>query len=290
MRKFKLKEKGTNNEIDLNGSIFLNSPSGWGFQNENVYEESEDFFLAVSRKSAPVQKYGQVVFVADPYTNYRRMIDFIHSAGTLTLMYRPKNEWFNVDVDVITVGKGELNRYGALECPFTFAPLTPIYNIQEVVERISGGSLDGAKTYNLSGGDYYYTYDYTYSSTDAQGEAEFEINSQLPSAFEMILNGAVSSPVVTVSVDGKTIGRVDLSGISAEAGEFISYSSVPRYSKVVLSDGVTETDLTDYLGLSSDYPSFFRLPPNKRVKFAIGADSLTDIDVTIRFHRYYRSV
>lgn len=274
MRQFKLINQ-SGQEIDLNGEMWLTEPQGWGFANDNKYEEVDGFYIPTKKGRKQVEKKGLLTFLPpNPYADYRRFVDFVSKAESLVLEYNPDGERFYVDVDFMSISKTELTKYRALECEIVVAPLSPLrteYNMNISITNIVGQS----KTYTGSG----YEYPYSYRG-NVSGVASIQIDAQMPCdwAFEII--GGIEAPVVSVLQEGNLIARVDLSTITLDEGEKVIFSTVAGVSGATLIADDTITDLTDSLELTAGIPIFAKLPIGVPLDIIVEADNVqTETDI-----------
>lgn len=274
-------------KIELQGgSVFLSGPAGLGFSDDVEYMEADGFFIETFRESEQTEKTGTLVFLpAQAYAGYREFADWIFAAERLTLAYSADGGWYFCDVDITDMEKTELGIGGVLEVPVTFMPLSPWYAPYDLNLTVEGEGLQGIKCYA-------YTYPYRYSNSARAGVLDFSVTAQMPCDFQLSLPGSVQNPILTAKrLDtGEVIGRVDLSSVSATAGETIVFSTVPREAGAVLKTPDGETDLTAQLGISAGIPTFFRIPPAIPMEFSLTATSLLGVSAALRIYRYYRTV
>lgn len=286
MRQFYLVNKDGQRYQLINDSTkaFLWQPSGLGFEYDKRYEESEGFFFEMNSSVSQVAKTGVLLFYGpDPYAEYKTFMDYISSSVGLRLAYAPKNTWYYVDIDIESVDKSELQEDGTLQCSISMLPKTPLYLPYEMNIDLSGDLGTSIKQYD-------YKYDYVYSNTAVAGEIEFEIPAQMNSGLEITIPGSISSPVMTFYVNGDLLGKIDLSSISVQLGEYVRYSSIPLSAGVYLFSNGSETDITEQIGLSANTPTFFLLPPNKTIKAVLSADTITGTSASIKVYEYFMSV
>ena len=265
-------------------TAFLWKPSGLGFNYDRDYRESDGFFFEVSKAIGQTAKTGTLLFHgADPYTQYKAFMDFITRSTGLRLAYAPKSNWYYVDIDIESVEKSEIEEDGTLQCSIVMMPRTPLYLPYEMNIDLSGDLGTSIKQYD-------YKYDYTYSNTAVAGEIEFNIPAQMDSGLEITIPGSISAPVVTFYVNDVMIGRVDLSTISVQVGEYIRYSSVPLDAGVYIYQDGAETDITEQIGLSPTVPTFFLLPPNVTIKAIMSADTITGTSASLKVYEYFMSI
>lgn len=286
MRKFLIKnEYGETLELQGN-SFFLYQPDGWGYADNIEYMEADGFFIETFRAPLQVEKTGTLVFKPnEAYRNFQEFANWIFSAQTLTLGYKPINTWYYVDVDLIRMDKGELNVAGLLEIPVVFAPKSPLYATTTLNVQIEQSDASKAKKYG-------YKYGYRYAASIKAGAIQFTVGAQIPGDFSITIPGAISAPVIVARrMDtNAVIGKVDLSAISIPAGETLFFSTVPKEAGAKTVSGLTTTDVTEYIGLDPQYKTFFKLPPNVPIEFVLEADTLDGVHASIKAYRYFRTV
>lgn len=274
-------------KIELQGgSVFLWEPEGLGFEDDVEYMEADGFFIETRREQAQVEKAGTLVFKpTEAYMSYLDFANWIFAAQSLTLAYKPAREWYFLDVDIIRMEKTELTIGGVLEIPITFMPLSPWYTPYDLNLTIDGEGADGIKKYM-------YSYPYRYSNSARAGVLDFSVTSQIPCDFTLTIPGVIQNPILTAKrLDIDTlIGEIDLSTVSAGAGETIEFTNVPRKAGARLLTESGEVDLTEQIGINMGVPAFFRLPPNVPLEFALIATSLVGVQAQIRIYRYLRTV
>ena len=286
MRKFLIQnEYGEKIELQ-GGSIFLHSPSGLGFQDNIEYMEADGFYIETYREPAQVEKSGTIVFKpTEAYKSYFEFMNWIFAAEKLTLGYNPCGTWYYTDIDITSLDKGELGVGGTLEIPVVFMPTSPIYAPLNLNLTINGDNPQDIKMYT-------YRYPYRYSASAKSGVLDFTIDAQIASDFSVSIAGPVSAPILTAKrMDtGNTIGRIDLSAVSTTEGETLVFDTRPKRSGARLETTDGSTDLTGYIGINSDAPTFFQFPANVPLELELSATSLIGVTANIRVYRYYRTV
>lgn len=267
------------------GDVFFYAPEGLGYEDDIEYMHAEGFFLPVTDNHAQVPITGTLIFIPnDAYANYQSVMNWILSAQTLVLAYKPLNTWYYRRVHVQEVQKSELTVMRHLEVPVTFMPLSPIYTPQNM-----NISIEGSDTYNNK--TYTYTYPYRYANTNIAGQVEFTVNAQEPCDFRLTLKGAISAPIVTIRrLDtGAVIGKVDMSAMSAQLGESLVFSTVVGESGVKLITPTGTQDMTPFINFTA-YDTFFRIPPNVPCRMELEATTLLGTSATLQVLRYFRTV
>ena len=304
MRKFYLRNEGgtVEREYQLQTTdAFLWQPSGLGFAYEREYAETDGFYLKLNEMISQTPKTGIVVFLgSDPYQEYRDFVDWVMASQKLKLAYSTDDAtYYFMDIEVEYIEKTEIQLDGTLQCAISMLPTSPIYMVDTI-----NVDMDGDLPANMKQYTYTYTLDpnavspytenkywYTYSDTAVAGTMTVTPDAQLPCCFEIYTENPVSKPVLTFSDENNNvIGKVDLSAISVANGEKLLYSGIPTSAGVTLTTGGVETDITNYLGISPNYPSFFTLPPQRTTSIVLSADSLTGVKMEVRVYRYFISV
>lgn len=286
MRKFKLiNEYGV--EYNLQGNIpFFYDPSGLGYSFSVTYEETTGHFIETYREVDQVEKIGTFIFSPpNAYGIYMDFVNFITTSGNLTLGYCPQDTWYYVDVDIISLEKTELSTGGVLKVPVIMAPTSPFYAPYNINLSIDKSLLESTKQYD-------YTYPYRYANSSRSGVLNFSVAAQIPCDFTISIPTPISAPIITaIRMDtGDTFGEIDLSALTLNVGETLLYSTVPKVAGAQISSSSGTRDVSDLIGLSSEYPSFFQIPPNIPIEFVLEATSLNDVIMNLSIYRYYRTV
>lgn len=306
-RKFYLRNEGGTEQREYqlqNTDAFLWQPSGLGFSYGREYAETDGFYLKLNETLAQTPKTGIIVFLgSDPYAEYKAFIDWVTASQKLKLAYSTDNNtYYFMDIDIEYVEKSEIQMDGTLQCSISMLPTSPIYMKDSTKIEIDGELPDNMKIY-----DYTYALDpeavspytendywYTYSNTSVAGTVTITPQAQLPCCFEIYTDKAVAQPVLTFADEqGNTFGRIDLSAISftpQNTGDYLMYSGIPTSAGVTQKVSGATSDITNYLGISPMYPSFFTLPAQRTTTITLSADSLVGVEVEIRVYRYFVSV
>lgn len=308
MRKFYLRNEGGTVERQYQlqyTDAFLWQPGGLGFSYDRSYAESDGFYLKLNEVLSQTPKTGTIVFLgSNPYADYKAFVDWVTASQKLKLAYSTDDvTYYFMDVDVENLEKSEIQLDGTLQCSITMLPTSPIYLIDSTKVEINGELPSNMKRY-----DYTYALDpdavapytekdywYTYSDTAVAGTITITPQAQLPCCFEIYTNKAVSQPVLTFTDEhGNIFGRVDLSAISFTPqdapNDYLLYSNIPTSAGVTQRVSGTVSDITNYLGISPQYPSFFTLPAKRTTSVTLSADSLVGVEIEIRVYRYFVSV
>lgn len=195
-RKFKLiNAEGA--ELDLMARAhFFHAVSGLGYEQEfGAVGAGYDFLVTAAQlrqKTIP----GEIAFLgADPYGAYQEFVRFC-AREPLKLAYRPKSEWYYLNVRVESISKTEITT--GLLCPVDFLAFGTWYKSITVTKTESGGAAAG-KTYD-------YTYPYLYAE-GASGTARLYNSGDLPSYAKLYIMGPCTNPSWALSQGGEVISR-----------------------------------------------------------------------------------
>lgn len=277
--------------FSLNGEkgVYVSSLAGFGFTLSPTYADlSRGFFVAVNGESEPQGTVPfTIYFTRNAYTAYQSFVDWLATAGTITLCYNPtgEQEYLRI-VDVNFLQKSELNEVGWLEVPCSFFCKTPWYKPYATVLALEGAGVDTGKRY-----DYYYDEDLFYGvGSSGSLSGVFRGGGHVPGALEMTYYGAISNPKIRLvgNVSGKTFGLCSIETVLG-ASDRLKYSSryEESYVRKVAADG-TVTDLLDALDLSST--PFLHIPVDEPVTLSIEADATFIGSAELTLFYYYRSV
>ena len=278
MRRFYLENSiGERRDLQTAKECFLRAPSGLGWADTNAYASAQGFFPRVFSEPTQAAPVGDLVFGG--YEDYRDFADWVHKGYDLTLIYSPDEIEYRIDVDLLSVQKGEINLWGRLECPFVMAAKTPWYKptTRELVIAPPASETGYRR----------YTYKYTtqYAASSLVNQVEIYANGHLPAALYVVCPGPLLNPKLTLlGPAGDEIGVLDLNGVSIEADEKFYYST--RFGNIgVWRDGV---DLLSELDLNNN--NFFDVPTGQNCTLRLESDTDIETTATIQLYEYYRSV
>lgn len=181
---------------------WLYEPKGLGARFASKYEQLDANFLRTSRITKPEDIAGKIIFSGNSnsgiYEKYTEFIKFI-AREPLTLRYFSDNE-YRVSVDVIEIGKTEIDKNGTLECQVKFKRLSRWY--KDVLIH-NEGNVSGGKTYD-------YTYPYTYIDMEPE-TIIIESDSGYNSPTELTIYGPCINPTWTQYLNNKVVatGKVN---------------------------------------------------------------------------------
>lgn len=296
MRLFYLEDqKGERIPLNNENGIFLYNPSGLGFEYSHDYSESgTGFFMHVKDGINQTEIGFAFVFPPkefangspdSPYERYRNLIDWIYKAEELYLIYCPyaPNEYYK-RVEIQTIEKTELDRYGALQCNISVLPLTPWY-LPAPIHINFGGDQEG----NAMRFDYYYTDDLVYGVGMRDYTAEITAKGHIPSAVKITFKGQVINPEFTL----RGMSTRKEYGVCAVTGSFVQTDTIEfstaeqdSYIKKIAADG-TETDLIDSIDITKN--PFFRVPLSEPCEVILSGDSILG-EASMLLYVYYRGV
>lgn len=289
MRKFYL-QKETGERIGLNNEtgIFLSNPEGLGLNfGDNFADIGEGFFRMIAKKYNQNAITCKINFVnEDPYTTYNNFVSWCMLAKKLYLVYAPISTEYYIQIEIESIEKGEINKYGYLECSANFIYLSPWYlpsplnisfiGLDNTAFRLDVSRLDGTDILASSVADSY--------------SAQIDPAGHLPGAFYIEYHGLAENPIVllTGAISGEVYGKCAISGSFAQNTGFkLSTRYEDAYIKKVLSNG-TEVDILDDVDLS--FEPFFKLPLTESCLLKVTDDGVLHGDLSAKVYYYYRSV
>lgn len=275
----------------LNGDrgVYATNLSGFGFTLAPGFADlGRGFFSSVNDESEPQGTIPfTLYFTRNSYDVYQSLVDWLASAGTITIVYNPngKREYCR-DVIVNFMQKGELTEVGWLEVPSSFFCTTPWY-------LPAPASLDMGQ----AGEDDRKTYDYEYDELLCYGENSVNSLSgtvsgagHIPGALDLVYRGAITNPRIRLvgRSSGKTYGVCNVSAFLGDT-DTLDYSSRHDSGHVrkIAVDG-SVVDLLDALDLSTN--PFFRLPVDESCTVSIESDLPLSGEALLTTYYYYRSV
>lgn len=295
MRKFYF-ENQIGDRINLNNEdgIFLYEPSGLGLEYENEYGKSESgFFMRIKDEIAqnateftlvfPPNEYCESQY--EPYERYRRLIDWIYSATELYFVYCPYGTYeYYKKVDIETIEKSELDKYGSLRPKVSILPLTPWYLPAPININFGGDDDEHVMRHTFTYDEYLH-----YGVGTSAYAADITMKGHIPSAVKITFQGQVINPSVTLrgSVSRTVYGKCSITGEFHQDDTFIlSTAEQNSYVKKIDSQGV-ETDLLDSIDITTN--PFFRVPTSEPCEISIAGDSIYG-KASMLLYVYYRGV
>lgn len=279
VRKFYLQnEHGS--RFDLNTTAFFTNPAGLGMSQSVVYSGAKDgFFMVAEHSKNQINPVGDIVIKSDHYATYQRLVDFITNAKRLSLVYKPTNTEYFIDVHCEYITKTELNT-GVLTCPVSFRALGLWYSKTPSIYRIVQAlPVENPKRYP-------YSYVYKYNVEDSSSRT-IKANGHIDAALEISVKGALTNPKIELmrKRDNSLIGRISLEGLTVEGNKWLHISSKYNGELGVWVGGV---DVSQYIDLNDN--SFFRLPVNTACVLTISDDTYAAMNVWVYVYEYYLTV
>ena len=275
----------------LNGEdgVFATSLSGFGFTlGPDFADLGRGFFAPVSDENDPQNNLAfTIVLTRSAYAAHQSLMDWLATAGTLTIVYDPTGQReYCRDVSINFIQKSELTAADWLELPCSILCHSPWYLPSPTSLGIAGTGEDESLRY-----DYAYSEDLRYGmDSTAALSATIAGSGHIPGALHVTYHGAITNPQIrlTGNISGRTLGICRLSVILEETDtlEFSSRYEI-SYVKRIRADG-TETDLLDALDLSTT--PFFHIPVNEPCTLSIESDAPITGRANLLIYYYYRSV
>ncbi len=275
----------------LNGDlgVYASDLAGFGFTLSPVFADlNRGFFVPVSDEAEPQNSLAfTLTFTRSPYNTYQRLVDWLASAGTISIVYNPtgQQEYYR-DVTVNFLQKGELTEVGWLEIPCSFLCSTPWYLPSPTKLVLEASGEDESKRY-----DYVYSESLRYGNdSSATLSGTIAGAGHTPGSIELIYYGAIVNPRIRLvgNITGKTYGLCSLA-VTLQPSDRLKVSTryEESYVKRISAENI-EADLLDVLDLSST--PFFHIPVDEPCTLSIEADAPFTGSADLTIFYYYRSV
>ncbi len=275
----------------LNGEngVYATGLSGFGLSLSPSFSDlAHGFFSLIDEESDPQGSLGfTLVFTRNPYHAYNALVDWLASAGSLTLIYDPTGaQEYCRTVSVSGLQKGEKTSVGWLEVPCSMPCHAPWYMPQPTELTLLPNDDSGVKRY-----PYRYTPDLSYGvGRTSAFSGTIAGAGHIPAALELSYYGAIGNP--TIKLTGSITGKVY--GVCSVAASFggtdtlrVSTRYEDSYVIKIAADG-TVTDLLDNLDLTT--VPFFRIPVNEPCIITIESDTVVTGRADLLIYYYFRSV
>lgn len=277
--------------VGLNGQqgVYASDLSGFGLDlSPDFADLSRGFFSITQDEAEPQATSGMTItFTKNPYLQYYTFVNWLASAGTLTLIYSPvEGREYWRDICLGSLQKGELNAVGWLPVPCSFYCLTPWYLPTPTAMELEADTSEDIRRYTFT-----YTNSLRYGSDSLSAlSCKIPGSGHIPGAMRLTYSGLISDPELKLTDDttGKLIGRCKIYAQLSETDTLVFCTRYDQsYAKVITATG-EEWDLLDVLDLSMD--PFFHLPVNRSCTFSIESSAEISGVAELQVYHYYRSV
>lgn len=271
---------GNGVEVNLTTTdIFLSEPSGLGYERTESYRQIGNSFVRINKQPKQGSITGTLIFM--PPNAYQKYYNFLNSIKIepLQLKYVPYSGSGDKlrDVTITKIEKGELTKYGSLECSITLSCLTPWYRII----KFSPNEI------HTSGNTWPVTWPKIWGSGNEMS-LEFDSDSILDSPCKLIINGHCKNPAWTHYVNGSRFASGKLE-CEVDEGNYlvVDNTSYPYLMKVYNSDNQLVRDVYS----TSDFASerFLSIQNGHNV-IAISNELGSEIDIRAEVYLQYETV
>lgn len=298
MRWFYLEnETGSRKELNNEAGIFLSNPEGLGIEFGGTFADIDNgFFKYAAKKYVQKTFSGTLCFFGNPYQLYREFINWCTQSEKIMLVYSPNGEEYYSDIEIVSIDKKEINRYGYLESEVKLKYLTPWYSpTNHEVNSISEDSSFFVLSADSGNAGSKFVPNPPPGDVLASGFGErfsLQLSSigHFPAGFKFEYTGAANHPVFILEdvLTGEEIGRCSILKNFVD-GSIIEFSTIYHDSYIKERDILgNENSLIGYVDLSTD--PFFRIPVGKECKFTIQDDGALNGALKCTIYDYYRSV
>lgn len=281
-KSFKIRNR-EGQEIDLlTDEYLLNNLAGYGLDTEASFQRLKDNYALLSLNLKQTQITGNIL-VGNPnsYTKYRDIITFL-SMRPLTLLYKPENIEYYMDVILTKIDKEELgNNWIQAKC--TFLGLERFYrNIEYINSKEENINEKPGKRYS-------YQYEYKYGeSLETNASANIEIRSTIESPCKIDIFGPVVDPKWLHYVNDNIQATGKIYGTLKE-NEILTISTMENSLRMEITD--TDTGIIkDAYELSDFNTERFIWLERGTNYIRVTSNDIEEINFKIKVKEYYESV
>ena len=270
-------------------TVFLNDPSGLGFQRQITTLKVGNSELLTSQQFNLTDVQGDLLFYDGTNgTRYQAYFDFIQFAKfkPLELHYLTPNNLTGYHCDVIftQANKSEVDEDGILHVPCVFHRLTEWLTDKDESYLMTNDPLDEGKYHDL-------VYDYHYAGTNLSN-TPINNNGTDDVGFILEITGEVENPQFSLTQGGETYGICKINGTY----DYVMIDSIERTESIYLEyNGSAITNPEQYQDFTirngASYLTWLKLRVGtSQFSFTCGNIDTFDGTVVLRFKNSYATV
>lgn len=192
---------GSSRSLTVSGQILLTDPAGLGFAMEADYAHVGGAWVRQGKKRYSQEPItGQLIVRS--YAEYQSIVQFMmterdpltaysgYSRGGFYLGYSPMRTTYYRDIDVLSLGKGELGAGYVLTCPITFMPRSRWY-------LVNASTFSGLTWSNVLANNGHFPMPWRLELTVQDGQAaiqELEIYCKDASRVQTLASARIATP------------------------------------------------------------------------------------------------
>lgn len=280
---------GNRYDFTENIDIFLNDPSGLGFQRSFTSITVGNSELVTSQQFTLTDIQGELLFMQNTngqkYEAYQKFVQFA-KYKPLEFHYQTPNNLTSYHCDVIftQLTKTEVGEDGILRCPVVFHRLTEWLTDQDEKYIFTNDPLDEGKFHDL-------IYDYHYAGTNLSNSV-ISNNGTDDVGFILEITGEVENPQFSLTQGGETYGICKINGTY----DYVEIDSVERTESIYLErNGSAVTNPEQYQDFTVangySYLTWLKLKVGQsQFAFTCGNIDTFDGTVTVRFKNSFATV
>lgn len=269
MRKFFIQAgNGLRYNLQNRNKCFLNEPSGLGFAKDNTYISVGNYFIVDDSKNEQKTISGILLFNNDWYANYKEFITFIKSYSDYKLVYKYDDNDYYIDIDIISVEKGDTAGNKYLECNIEMQSKSLWYRVNSITRTIE-------QIAELPQWDWNFDLRFNDVTLD-----KIDINNtgQCETSFEFELNGVIDGITLQIFKDGIVINEITFD-IELTSSDSLIYSNKDNDIYLYKKTGNTLTNVFDCLDLEKN--NFAKLPIGESsIKFTSELGNIASVTLT----------
>lgn len=279
IRKFYLRDEyGRVYDLNHIETGFLYEPDGLGYEMNASYSKAGSSFVRNYIEDKQSEISATMIFgSAKPYLAQNKFTQWINAASKLTLIYQTDTGVYSRDVDIVSLGKGEIDESRTLQCAIKMKCKSLFYS--DSVDRYSVQRVDGECRWNFTWPVRFQDYQNRQMLIENDGHVQ--------APFTLEVHGYLENPKIYVTKDGAEVARAEFP-ITIELGEKLLYSSIDGDIYAYKEDANGEkTSLVNLLDIEN--ANFFKLPVGSS-EFTLTGDSEVTAKTTMTVYKYYRVV
>jgi len=236
---------------------FLSLPSGFGFAQKSAYSKIGEYFIANNQELSQKSIQGEMIFTGDWYKNYLEFATFIKQYNGYKLVYGVNDQEYLIDIDFQMLSKADTKGNSFLNCPVTLLAKSLFYRSITREYELQEEANENRWSLQWSNGIQW--------QDSVAGVLSIRNQGQVPSAWAIEIEGAVSKPRITILNEYGTEKEINFN-VEIGSNEKLLFSTVDYdlHCQKVTSTG----DVINLLN-ALDYQN------DNFVKLDIGANTIT---------------
>lgn len=283
VREFKLvNEKGQEYSLmDIREHCLLTEPNGLGYSYSTEYEQLGNTFVTNLRRIEQGKIEGQANFLK--YDNYKAMVDFIEHSENIrlsyTIPYENGQKTYFKDIQIQEITKSEIKPNGVISESIKFDALSLWYSENAFSYDVS--RQPGEMRWN-------FTWDARFGDHQSK-EISFINDGHTEAPIEVIIDGEVVNPKISLMVENELVQEVTITTIIAEYEKFLYGTKENNFYIDRQNTDGTLTSLFSLDAIDFENDNVIRLPKEKDCTLILESDSGIE-NAEVKIYVYYKAI